>query len=45
MKINRTVCRKCSKFMTFKKFSLLKSQESDSTLQDNIEFVLNHEEN
>ena len=38
-------CEKHSKIMTFKKFSLLPSQNSETLLKDKFEFVLNYEEN
>ena len=41
----KVFCMKYSKFITFKKFSLLKSQEIGSALPENIEFVLNHAKN
>ena len=44
MKKLKIFCMKFSKFITFKKFSLLKSQESGSALPESIEFVLDHKD-
>ena len=41
----KNFCKKFSKFITFKKLSVILSQEGDADLNENIEFVFNYEEN
>ena len=45
MKKFKGFCEKHSKFITYKKFSLLPSQNNETPLKENFEFILNYEEN
>ena len=45
MKRFKCFCKKYSKFLVFKKFSLNLFKEGETSLNENIEFLCNYEEN